>query len=135
LNVPVPAKVVTDEHGLPIEVEIVGAEGMSKIERRISNTEGFDTQRSTSGIRHSPPVSRLTSHETSTAVQRDGSTIEIRTSESGQRIADIVESWRIDDEWWRAPVSRRYFDVALDGGGHVVLFEDLMSGKWFAQQP
>ena len=28
----------------------------------------------------------------------------------------ILESWRIDDEWWRQLISRRYFAVLLDGG-------------------
>jgi len=45
----------------------------------------------------------------------------------------ILESWCIDDEWWRRLISRRYFEVALEGGGRVVLFEDRVSGEWFVQ--
>src|SRR5882672_4320675 len=45
----------------------------------------------------------------------------------------ILESWRVDDEWWRQLISRRYFEVALEGGGRVVLFEDRVSGEWFVQ--
>lgn len=45
----------------------------------------------------------------------------------------ILESWRIDDEWWRQLISRRYFAVLLEGGGRVVLFEDLVTGEWFIQ--
>jgi hypothetical protein len=45
----------------------------------------------------------------------------------------ILESWRIDDEWWRQLISRRYFEVILEGGGRVVLFEDRVSGEWFVQ--
>ena len=52
-----------------------------------------------------------------------------------QRIEEIIEIWRIDDEWWRTPISRRYVDVVLEGGGHVVLFEDLTTGQWFVQMP
>jgi hypothetical protein len=52
-----------------------------------------------------------------------------------RRIEEIIETWRIDDEWWRTPVSRRYVDVVLEGGGHVVLFEDLTTGQWFMQMP
>jgi hypothetical protein len=51
------------------------------------------------------------------------------------RVADILEAWRIDDEWWRTPIVRRYFDVVLEGGAHVVLFEDLYTEAWFVQQP
>jgi hypothetical protein len=45
----------------------------------------------------------------------------------------VLESWRIDDEWWRQVISRRYFEVLLEGGGRVVLFEDRVSREWFVQ--
>jgi hypothetical protein len=47
----------------------------------------------------------------------------------------VLETWRIDDEWWRKPIARRYVEVVLEDGAHVVLFEDLVTGAWFAQQP
>jgi hypothetical protein len=50
-------------------------------------------------------------------------------------VETILESWRIDDEWWRQLISRRYFAVVLEGGGRVVLFEDLVTGAWFMQTP
>jgi hypothetical protein len=50
-------------------------------------------------------------------------------------VEEVLEIWRIDDEWWRRSVSRRYIEVALKGGGHVVLFEDLVTGDWFCQMP
>jgi hypothetical protein len=51
------------------------------------------------------------------------------------RVESIGETWRVDDEWWRQPISRRYIDVVLEGGKHVVLFEDLVTGQWWLQQP
>ena len=51
-----------------------------------------------------------------------------------QRGVEVVgEVWRIDDEWWRQPIIRRYVEVVLEGGGRVVLFEDVITGEWFAQ--
>jgi len=50
-------------------------------------------------------------------------------------VEEVLETWRIDDEWWREPIARRYADVVLAGGRHVVLFEDLQTGTWFAQLP
>jgi hypothetical protein len=52
-----------------------------------------------------------------------------------RRVEAIVEEWRIDDEWWRTPIHRRYVEVVLEGGAHVVLFEDLVSCEWFMQRP
>lgn len=48
-------------------------------------------------------------------------------------IETVLESWRIDDEWWRQLISRRYFAVILEGGARVVLFEDLVTHEWFMQ--
>jgi hypothetical protein len=59
-----------------------------------------------------------------------------RTGAGGRwRVESIGEIWRVDDEWWRQPISRRYVDVVLEGGKHVVLFEDLTTGQWWIQQP
>ena len=49
---------------------------------------------------------------------------------------EILDHWRIDDEWWRSPVERLYFDVMLEGGRRVTLFHDLigpLAGGWFLQ--
>ncbi len=53
----------------------------------------------------------------------------------GQRrkVEEIGETWRIDDEWWRDQIARRYVEVMLVGGGHVVVYEDLVGGGWFMQ--
>jgi hypothetical protein len=48
-------------------------------------------------------------------------------------VAQIRESWRIDDEWWRRPVSRHYHQVALEGGRIATLYRDLTDGRWYEQ--
>lgn len=48
-------------------------------------------------------------------------------------VETILESWRIDDEWWRKLITRRYFAVILEGGTRVILFEDLVTQEWFIQ--
>jgi hypothetical protein len=47
----------------------------------------------------------------------------------------VLECWRIDDEWWRQPISRRCYEVVLESGRRVVLFEDLLTGEWWVQKP
>lgn len=71
--------------------------------------------------------------------------IEVEVDEHGQPIAittdrrkaveDVIETWRVDDEWWREPIARRYADVVLEGGAHVILYEDLITNEWFMQKP
>jgi hypothetical protein len=72
--------------------------------------------------------------------------VDVRTDESGEpvyvrlqgkparRVAAVREAWRIDDEWWRQPISRDYRAVVLDDGGPVMLYHDLLNGRWYAQK-
>ncbi len=80
--------------------------------------------------------------EATVELDADGLPVAIRRSRDnggGQEataavvVETILESWRIDDEWWRQPISRLYFAVVLEGGGRVVLFEDLVTHEWFMQ--
>jgi len=50
-----------------------------------------------------------------------------------KRVAAIHETWRIDDEWWREEIARRYFTVELEGGRRVTVFHDLIVDAWYAQ--
>lgn len=50
-----------------------------------------------------------------------------------QRVTAIVDLWRIDDEWWREPLSRRYFVVTLESGAIRTVFQDLIAGGWYEQ--
>jgi hypothetical protein len=50
------------------------------------------------------------------------------------RVAEVQDTWRIDDEWWRErPVSRLYFSVALEDGRVVTVYEDLVNERWWRQ--
>lgn len=46
----------------------------------------------------------------------------------------ILETWRIDDEWWRDLISRRYVDAVLSNGRRIALFHDLVTGLWYMQR-
>jgi hypothetical protein len=61
--------------------------------------------------------------------------VELAGGDGRRAVEEIVETWIVQDEWWRAPINRRYIEVALEGGAHVVLFEDLTTGDWFLQKP
>jgi hypothetical protein len=52
-----------------------------------------------------------------------------------QSVDSIVEVWRVDDEWWREPIARLCYESVLQGGAHVVLYQDLVTGLWYMQRP
>jgi hypothetical protein len=52
------------------------------------------------------------------------------------RIEAVRESWLVEDRWWTAePLRRRYWELVGARGRNVVVFHDLGSGEWFAQDP
>jgi hypothetical protein len=55
--------------------------------------------------------------------------------QSGRQLVIAIEDrWRIDDEWWRnEPVSRFYYSVRFASGQRLVLYKDLIQGKWYKQ--
>jgi hypothetical protein len=55
--------------------------------------------------------------------------------EMRRTVETVGEVWRIDDEWWRQPISRRCVEVVFEGGGRAVLFEDMITGEWWMQKP
>jgi hypothetical protein len=46
-----------------------------------------------------------------------------------------LQTWRIDDEWWRQrPVSRLYHSLLLEDGRTLAAYRDLVSGRWWTQR-
>ena len=54
----------------------------------------------------------------------------------GATAVDAVrEDWVVEDRWWTGrPVRRRYFELVLADGRNVVVFHDLVAGRWLMQR-
>lgn len=48
-------------------------------------------------------------------------------------VAHVQDRWRIDDEWWRDPISRHYYRVVLDDGAVRTLYHDTIADRWYEQ--
>lgn len=55
--------------------------------------------------------------------------------ESGRRlrVEQIQDSWDIDEEWWRDRLHRRYYQLVLENGRFLTVFQDLVDGAWYQQ--
>lgn len=49
-------------------------------------------------------------------------------------VTHVARAWRVDLDWWRERVWRRYYKVSTDSGLLLVIFQDLTSGDWFLQR-
>jgi hypothetical protein len=51
------------------------------------------------------------------------------------QVEAVNEDWVVEDRWWTGkPLRRRYFELVLTDGRNVVVFLDLVTGRWFAQR-
>lgn len=69
-------------------------------------------------------------------VVADGAGVPTRVQRNGtwRRVAGVLDVWRIDDEWWRKPISRTYYSLVLESGAYLTAYHDLMRDRWY-QQP
>jgi hypothetical protein len=50
-------------------------------------------------------------------------------------VAAVQDRWRIDDEWWReTAVSRMYYQLQLEGGRVITVYQDLIGSGWCEQR-
>ncbi len=64
----------------------------------------------------------------------EGRPVAVTLRDRRLRVLQVQDTWRIDDEWWRErPVSRVYYEVELEDGRTVTVYEDLVSGRWAMQ--
>ena len=51
-----------------------------------------------------------------------------------RRVSEVLDSWRIDDEWWRkTPIARIYYRVVTEDDRSITIFHDLATGAWYRQ--
>jgi hypothetical protein len=65
------------------------------------------------------------------ADQRDGRPLTV----DGLDVDAVRESWLIEDRWWTdRPLHRRYWEIVTTSGRNVVVFHDLVNGRWWRQR-
>lgn len=63
----------------------------------------------------------------------DGQPTAVWLSGRHYAVGAVLETWRIDDEWWRQrPVSRLYYSLLLEDG-RVTVYHNLTTSQWSRQ--
>jgi len=64
----------------------------------------------------------------------NGQPVAIRTGSAWGRVAEVANTWRVETDWWRAPVRRDYVRCLLADGDCVDLYRDLETGVWHRER-
>lgn len=76
------------------------------------------------------PVPLLQPRPTVVSTAKDGRLLRLKN----KRVEAERERWVVEDAWWTPrPVRRRYFELVLEGGENAVVFQDLVSRRWYRQ--
>lgn len=81
------------------------------------------------------PLNRPRPIRVETAEREDGHPLPARVEYGNiwKPVETILETWQIDDEWWRDRVARSYVDLVVRGGLRLVLYRDRLTGCWYVQ--
>jgi hypothetical protein len=50
------------------------------------------------------------------------------------RVEAVANRWRVDVGWWRLRVWRDYYKLVTAEGLLVVVYHDLLTGRWYLQR-
>ena len=65
---------------------------------------------------------------------KDGGPVAVHLSIGRCVVKEVLETWRIDDEWWREkPISRLYYSLLLEDGRNLTVYRDLVTERWARQ--
>jgi hypothetical protein len=96
--------------------------------------KNIKTWHSSLGTRHrSEAVASPYNPEKIEIAAQEGRPFVVRLKKRPVLVKDVVNMWRIDEEWWRKPISRLYFSLELENGAMITVFRDLLGGCWYKQ--
>jgi hypothetical protein len=108
---------------LPV-YRVVTTDGKNRIpERRFSLVSYLPSAR-TPEMR---PLRTITSVDVEST--EDGVPTRVRCNEGWRRVLTVQSEFRLKDEWWSLPISRRYFRVVADNGRRLTIFVE--NGSWY----
>ncbi len=56
------------------------------------------------------------------------------TTVERRAVETVLETWHIEDEWWRSqPIRRVYWRLLLEDGRTIDVYRDSVGGSWYRQ--
>jgi len=46
----------------------------------------------------------------------------------------VQDRWQLNDEWWRSPIERHYFELVMADGRIRTVYHDRRQEAWFEQR-
>jgi hypothetical protein len=64
---------------------------------------------------------------------KDGMPAAIIIGRRRLKVQRVLNVWRVDEDWWRCPVSRMYLFLEMENGARLTIFQDMIGNAWYKQ--
>jgi hypothetical protein len=76
-------------------------------------------------------MSRLLTEAAPVAVETaEGVPARLQVGRRQHRVERVLARWRLETDWWRAPLSREYWKLWLRDDQVCEVYQDRLSGDW-----
>jgi hypothetical protein len=76
-------------------------------------------------------VSRLLAEAAPVTVETtEGVPARVRVESREHEVERVLARWRLEADWWRAPLSREYWKLWLRDGLVCEVYQDRLGGQW-----
>jgi len=68
-------------------------------------------------------------------LERTGVPVALRRNSGWLDVVELLDRYRTEDRWWtERPVSRAYYELLLEDGRTITVFQDELEGSWYEQK-
>ena len=71
------------------------------------------------------PCRVITTRDIPTAIREGARTV---------AVLRVQDRWQVNDEWWRDPIDRHYFEMVMEDGRIRTVFHDRDANLWYEQR-
>ncbi|MCL4370659.1 MAG: hypothetical protein M1380_07095 [Chloroflexi bacterium] len=117
------------------QLELFGSRvvGLKKAQRAIKQAEelfGNGTIGPMTVVAREKPVAR----RIKVIAEVDGEPHVLFLDSKRERVREVSNRWRVQEEWWRRERMREYYRVITESGRLCLIFQDLLGGGWFLER-
>jgi hypothetical protein len=65
----------------------------------------------------------------------NGAPAAVRYQHAWLQVLEVLDHYRTDDRWWTSdPISRAYYELLLEDGRSITVFQDELEKRWWEQR-
>ncbi|HEX2924397.1 MAG TPA: hypothetical protein VHS28_10255, partial [Chloroflexota bacterium] len=117
----------------PLELLPTRAGGLRKVQQAVTQAGelfGKESVHSLGGTR----IGRADGNRVQVIADPDGRPRVLFLGNRRERVREISNRWRVQEEWWRREVQREYYRIITEAGRLCLIYKDTLGGGWYVER-